>query len=93
MNAKKDESYSETIFGDVVEERKEPVQIFLEPSLRENLKKLADNETVKMNLSAFVRLALLDFLKTRKVQDRLRRLDGRTRVSKKAKQSQHQKLL
>jgi len=90
MNARA-KDYENTLFSDQLsKEKREPVQAFISPSLKSDLEKLAKNDGT--NLSNFIRLTLEDFVKSRRVQDVLRRLDGRTRVSKKKKEKQ-QKLL
>jgi len=91
MNAKA-KDYENTLFSEQLsKEKREPVQAFISPKLKEDLEKLAKNDGT--NLSNFIRLTLEDFIKSRRVQDVLRRLDGRTRTSKKQKEKQHQKLL
>jgi len=91
MNAKA-KDFETTIFAEQLsKEKREPVQAFISPKLKADLTALSKNEDT--NISNFIRLVLEDFIKSRKVQDVLRRLDGRTRTSKKKKESAHQKLL
>jgi len=85
-----------SVFGSLIEEEKRvPIQIFCEPSLKEKLERLADNDGT--NLSNFVRLALTEFIKTRRVADVLRQLEGRTRnrasASEKTKEKTNKKAL
>ena len=91
MNAKA-KDYENTLFAEQLnKEKREPIQAFISPALKADLEKLAKNDGT--NMSNFIRLTLEDFIKSRRVQDVLRRLDGRTRTSKKKKESAHQKLL
>ena len=85
-----------TLFSGLIEEEKRiPIQVFCEPSLKEKLERLAENDGT--NLSNFVRLALTEFLKTRRVADVLRQLEGRTRnrssEQKKTKEKTNRKAL